>query len=74
MKKILFWGIAIICMLFLSCQKSQPPEAKKEVQTQEEEIKEPQTIQKRSEDQLKQQAQKPILQEAKEEKKQIPFA
>jgi hypothetical protein len=74
MKKILFWGIAIICILFLSCQKSQPPEAKKEVQAQKEEIKEPQTIQKRSEDQLKQQAQKPILQEAKEEKKEIPFA
>jgi len=74
MKKILFLGIAIICILFLSCQKAQPPERKKEVQAQKEEIKEPQTIEPKSEDQSKQQAEKAISQEPKEEKKGISLA
>jgi hypothetical protein len=63
MKKILFLGIGVICILFLSCQEAQPPEGKKEAQVKKEEVKQPQAVEPKSEDQLKQQAQKPISQE-----------
>jgi hypothetical protein len=73
MKKILFLGFAIICVLFLSCQKAEPPEGKKEVQVQKEEVKKPQTVEQRSEDQVKQQPEKVISQQPKGEKKEEVF-
>jgi|MudIll2142460700_1097286.scaffolds.fasta_scaffold12213_1 HEAT repeat protein len=63
-----------IAFLSVSCQKSRPPEAKKEVQTQKQEIKESQTIEPKSEDQLKQQARKVNSQELEGEKKQGSLA
>jgi HEAT repeat protein len=57
-----------------SCQKSEERETKKEVQIKKDEIKQPQTIEPKSVDQLEEQAQKPISQELKEEKREIPLA
>ncbi len=65
--------IFVTC-LSVSCQKSQPPEAKKEVQAQKQEIKESQTIEPKSEDQLKQQARKVNSQKPEGEKKQGSLA
>ena len=70
MNRILFLVIAIMCILSLSCQKAQPPEGKKEVQAQQEEVKQPQEVEMKSEGQVKQQPEKAISQELKEEKKE----
>ena len=70
MKRILFSVIAIMCILSLSCQKAQPPEGKKEVQAQQEEVKQPQEVEMKSEGQVKQQPEKAISQEPSEEKKE----
>ena len=73
MKKILFGGIAIICIFSLSCQKAQQHEGKKEVQAQKEEMKQPQAVEPKSEAQVKQQPEKVISQQPKEEKKEEVF-
>ncbi|MBM4278369.1 MAG: HEAT repeat domain-containing protein [Deltaproteobacteria bacterium] len=74
MKKILFLVIAGICFLTLSCQRSQPPEAKKEVQVQKEEIKQPPLVESKSLDQTKREVKESIPQEPKKEEKETSLA
>jgi len=74
MKKILSLAIAVICLLFLSCQRSQPPEAKKEVQVQKEEIKQPPLVESKSLDQTKRKVKESIPQEPKKEEKETSLA
>jgi len=65
MKKRLILSMILLPFLILSCQKSQPPAARKEVQTQREEATQPQSVEQKTEDQSKPQIQQPAPREPK---------
>jgi hypothetical protein len=74
MKGKLFLVITLMIPLFLSCQRGQAPEKKKQVEIQKREVKQLQPIEEKSIDQPKQNMQQAVPEEQAKQEKEGPLA